>query len=59
MQDGGDVNWVVVYPPGRWQALTTPNKETVYFVVDHDNEREWKTNPQNWQISHLQVLFDG
>ena len=61
----GEVNWVVVYPPGTYTALQrvnpsgSVNKETVYFAIDHDNEKEWETNPQEWQISHLQLLFDG
>lgn len=64
--DDGEINWVVVYPPGtikirqgRPGTRRTPNKETVFFSIDHDNDREWQTNPQKWQISHLQVLFDG
>lgn len=60
--DGAEVNWLVVYPKGTWQtnaATGEMNNKTVYFVVDHNNDREWKTNPQKWTVSHLQVLFDG
>ena len=65
-EGNGEINWVVVYPPGgidirqgRPGTPRTPNTETVYFSIDHDTDREWQTKPQNWQISHLQVLFDG
>lgn len=58
---GDEVNWVVVYPPGTRTVRggSNPNTEPIYFSVDHDNDREWRTDPQKWQISHLQVLFDG
>lgn len=59
-RDGsGEVNWVVVYPPGTTRERGHPNEETWYFVIDHDQDNEWQTNPQQWQISQLRILFDG
>jgi len=55
----GEVNWLVVYPKGTWQYDAELNNKTLYFVVDHNNDREWQTDPQKWTVSHLQVLFDG
>ena len=58
-RNGGEVNWCVVYPPGSTHERGHPNEETWYFVVDHNHDDEWQTNPQKWQISKLTVLFDG
>ncbi len=66
-EHGGEVNWVVVYRkgthmervPGGRIGQVQYNSKTVYFVVDHDLNRDWQTDPQKWKISHLQVLFDG
>jgi len=57
---GGEVPWLVVYRKGTHRDRDgTMNEKPVYFVVQHDGDREWKTDPQKWTISHLQVLFGG
>lgn len=44
--DGGDIMSVVVYPDK-------------VIAIDHDNNREWQTNPQQWTVSELRVIFKG
>ncbi len=61
---GGEVKWLVVYRKGTHRQRVAParyeyNDKTVYFVIDHTNDREWQSDPQKWTVSHLQVLFDG
>ena len=66
-EHGGEVNWLVVYKkgthrervPGGRIGQIQYNDKPVYFVVDHDSNRDWQTDPQKWTVSHLQVLFDG